>query len=222
MPSTIDYARRVYKNVNSWYTSADNKAQILLTMNGVFLGFLTTLVFRETRHLREIVSGFGLETVLYLSLMGLCISLSVFCALMCLRSRLPGHETKAPEKTPRSARMWFFADISKLDVKEVRQGLAEADVNFELDALAVQLPKLSRNVLSKHKWVNRGFAQLIASLLFFALMSASYLVRASLHIHAFVNTWLMVIGTVLPIVGFVAYIRLKTKEDKQNMRPIEF
>ena len=65
--------------------------------------------------------------------------------------------------------------------------------------------------------MNRGFAWLIASLLFFMLMSASYFLRVSFRPIKFVHNEIIAISAVIPILGFILYYLLKMREDRASM-----
>lgn len=213
MAQPIDYTRRLHENVNSWYTSADNKAQILLTLNGVFWGFLTSTLFMEPCRLQKIASYFGFETFVYLGLMTFSIGASMFGALMCLRSRLP-KISKAVEPSPGT--MWFFGYIRCLKRKTLSEALSSVDDDYEREALAADLGKLSSNVWAKHKWVNRGFVWLVTSLFCFMLMSVSYFVRLHCRPLEFYSIPLMLTGALIPLIATLLFFGLKSSEDTSN------
>src|SRR6185295_15124320 len=86
----LAYARRVFDNIVVWYNNADTKAQIILSLNGAFLAFLTSSIFTKKDELNTVLNEFTPATWGFL--ISMCIALlgSMICALRCLLSRLYG------------------------------------------------------------------------------------------------------------------------------------
>ena len=84
----IEYSRSLFKDINAWYKNADFKAQILLTLNGTFISFLSASIFMEIEVINEIQTLAGWETWLFLCILTLSIILSIGAALTALLSRL--------------------------------------------------------------------------------------------------------------------------------------
>ncbi|GAX60122.1 proton/sodium-glutamate symport protein [Candidatus Scalindua japonica] len=203
---SLEYTRRVNQNVESWYTSADNKAQILLTLNGVFLGFLASSFFSDMNKIEKINEYFGLETLGFLSFMVLGVAASMFAALMCLRSRLHASESmKFEKKSP----TWFFADISKIETEKYVTMLSEVNEDVERDTMAVETSLLSTNVVAKHIWINRGFSFFISGLFFFLMAGTSCFIRLSYKMDNSYNLWPTILGAIVIIIGWSVYKILK-------------
>lgn len=189
---SLDYSRRLYGNILDWYKNADTKAQILLTLAGVFLSFLTSTAFTNKDNLGSILGLFGLETWILLSCMTVFLIATIVSALLCLRSRtaipkeivehlhdIVGDRADKDRQWPET--MWFFGIIAQLkDRKRFQSRLHEFTEEDELCALSSQIFLLSKNVLEKHKWVNRGFMLITLTLLAFLLSGISYVVRVNL------------------------------------------
>jgi hypothetical protein len=182
----LDYTRRVNAETLDWYKNADLKSQILLTIDGVFLAFLTASVFKAPRDLQPIVARFGLETWFLLGLMTLALSGSIVSALLSLRSRgmlrRPdgrNDEAGTPEVEPVAAKMWFFEDIRRNDQKEFIRALHRVDQALEIDAVGHSAFILASNVSRKHRWVNVGFLLAGATLLLFLAAAVSYVIRSA-------------------------------------------
>lgn len=186
----LEYSRRVFDGVLEWYKNADSKAQLILTIDGAFLAFLTSSIFMEQDKLSKIISKFGVETWLLLALMCLALTSSILSAIVCLRSRIYSEEEldgllrsasvdveKAETYKPEF--MLFFQFISRLSERQIAEKLSTVDERFEIDALAHQLRTLSENVKEKHKWVNRGFALAGSSLILFLGVAISYVARVN-------------------------------------------
>lgn len=185
---SVDYARRLFANVLDWYKNADSKAQILLTIDGAFLSFLTGKVFVRREEIASIFQSFGPETWSALVLMALMLTLSIVAALSCLWSRVRfsdgpqqqlSHATSAAEDpAPYPAELiWFFGKIAGLDESRFVRRMHEVTPADEIAALASQVHALSKNVLNKHRRVNLGFVLTGLSLIFFLAAGASYLAR---------------------------------------------
>jgi hypothetical protein len=54
----LDYSRDLYKLILDWYKNADSKAQVLLTLDGVFLTFLTTSIFTNPEESSKLFATF--------------------------------------------------------------------------------------------------------------------------------------------------------------------
>lgn len=184
----VDYSRRLLELVINWYNNADSKAQVILTLDGAFLTFLTSSFLGRPDDLGKIIGGFGPDTWLFLILMGLCLLASIVSALVCLLSRiflLPGRDKilrdeKARVKTAERYSpnvMMFFLTISWLDHNKFQEQLKTIDKEFEVEALASQIYLLSKRVTTKHKAINYGFVFAGATLVFFLAVGTSYMAR---------------------------------------------
>src|SRR5215216_4745342 len=166
----LEYARRLYANVLAWYESAERKAQIVLTVDGVFLGLLTASFTSNVSDLRGIVDAFGPLTWIALSVALAMLLASLLSAVWCLRSRaVVGPGSDNPAET-----MWFFQMIAAKQQAEFMTQARGSDDMTETDALASQIWRLSHIVAAKHKWANVAFASTALSLFAFALAAASY------------------------------------------------
>lgn len=189
---SLDYARRLFDNIIDWYKNADTKAQILLTLAGVFLSFLTSAAFTKKSDLKSILELFGIETWVLLAFMVMFLIATIISALLCLRSRLADPEdivkhlhdiVEDYEVKDRQwpETMWFFGMIAQLkDRRRFQARLHEFTVEDELRALSSQIFIVSKNVLKKHIWVNRGVLFIALTLLAFLASGVSYIVRVNL------------------------------------------
>ncbi len=182
----LDYVRRLYDNVLKWYEAAERKAQIVLTVDGVFLGLLTASFTSDVSDLQGVVRTFGSQTWACLAAAFVLLLASLLSAVWCLRSRHiygPQAYLRKRHRPERSAErpsgndaetMWFFEMIAE---KEHAQFVSEArrmDETREIDALASQVWRLSNIVSEKHVWANRAFAATGLALVAFTLAAASY------------------------------------------------
>ena len=182
----LAYSRLVFERVIDWYKNADSKAQIILTVDGVFLTFLTTSIFKNPDELSKITQRFTAYTWIFLMLMCVCLIGSIISALMCLwsrillsskRDRVLMREKKRLGEAERYSPsvMLFFKTISWLDHDKFQVELAGVNKEFEIKALASQSYLLSKRVYVKHLLINSGFVLSGASLIFFLASGISYL-----------------------------------------------
>lgn len=186
--NSLEYSQRLYERVIDWYKNADSKAQITLTLNGVFVAFLTSSIFKNPNEVFGIINKFSALTWIWLSLMCLFLVGSIVCALVCLWSRIAFHPKrdarliKAIENAEKTGEyspdvMLFFKTIAMLDGEKFLQQLAKIDKQFEIKALGSQIYLLSKRVYMKHRLVNYSFALVGAALIFFLLGAVSYLLN---------------------------------------------
>ena len=190
IPSLV-YTRSLWTNVFAWYTNAEAKAQILLTLAGAFLSFVTSSIFVKKSELAEIVKLFGPETWSLLGLTVLGLFATIAAALFCLRSRIAGPEDLDAHiqeincdyegkcrQWPET--LWFFGMIARLeDRKKFQDRLSDFSEYEEVRALSSQIFLVSRNVLKKHIWVNRGFLFMGLTLIFFLTAGVNYVMRVA-------------------------------------------
>jgi hypothetical protein len=182
-----EHAQALYDRVIGWYESAERKAQLILTLDGVFLSFVATSAFRDPADLRAATAQFGPETWLAVGLMAAALTASIVSSVVALRSRLESPSDLArriaadaeARGTHGPANTWFFQHLAGLDPERLGRTLAGADSAFAVRALAAQAALLSRSVVEKHRWVNRGFFFAGTVLVSFLAAAVSYVARAS-------------------------------------------
>ncbi|CAA9474897.1 MAG: hypothetical protein AVDCRST_MAG65-1051 [uncultured Solirubrobacteraceae bacterium] len=185
-----DHVQALYDRVIAWYEDAERKAQLILTLDGVFLSFLSTSAFNSPGELRTITGQFGWETWTCLGLMATALVLSIISAVVALRSRLmtPSaleHDFRSrgvnpsDEATYAPAVMWFFQHVADLEPDAFARAMLRPDRDLAVRSLAASAVPLARNVVRKHRWVNRGFFFAGAVLLFFLGAAVSYVLRTS-------------------------------------------
>ena len=187
---SADFARRLYDRVAAWYESAERKAQLILTLSGLFVSFLTASVLRKPADLRQTTDSFGPETWALLALMSVTLLAAVLCAVLCLRSRVYKPVELRSELSQGGVRpddpstispefVWFFQYVAGLAPAALGRRLQGVDSDEEADILGVNVVPLARNVVAKHRWVNRGFALVGLTLVSFFCAGVSYAIRVS-------------------------------------------
>lgn len=185
----LEYARRLYATVVDWYKSAEAKAQILLSLDGIFASFVVSSMLVGEAEADELFGSFGWETWLLFGLMLLALAGSIVCCLLCVVSRVMSDDEVArrygrwldgvpPEPYPPEM-LWFFQTLSRLDESRYADQVVDLSGEDEARALADQIVLLSRRVLRKHQWVNRGFLLGAATLVLFLLGGVSFVARVA-------------------------------------------
>ena len=176
----LEYARRLYENVLRWYETAERKAQVVLTVDGVFLGLLTASFTSNVADLRGVVTAFSAATWVFLTIALVLLLTSLLSAVRCLWSRHiygPGQRRAARSARPvpsDAERMWFFEMIAEKEYAEFVSEARGMDALQEIDALTGQVWRLSNIVSDKHAWANRAFAATGLALVAFTVAAASY------------------------------------------------
>jgi hypothetical protein len=185
----LAYANLVFANVVDWYKNADSKAQIILTLDGALVAFLTSSIFKEPDELWDITRNLTLPTWVLLMAMCSCLVGSIITALMCLWSRVflgikrdsgLGQERRRireGSKVYSPNVMFFFKTICWLDHDRFQEQLAATDASFHIRALGSQAYLLSKRVYLKHVLVNAGFMLAGASFILFLASGISYLLH---------------------------------------------
>ncbi len=188
LSDAVDYVRNVHQFNSEWYKNADTKAEIILSLDGIFLTVVTGAIFMNQVDLVDISNKFTNWSWFFLGLMSLSLAGSILCTIACLWSRISlSQRTKEkyfverkievdkPETYPPEA-TFFFQEISWLDPKLYQKLLLSVDKKFEIRALAADVHILAGNVLKKHQLVDFGFILAGASLLSFLAFGISYLI----------------------------------------------
>jgi len=183
----LAYSNLVFANTVDWYRNADSKAQIILSLDGALVAFLTSSLFKKAEDLTPITSHFTALTWVLLAAMCACLAGSIMSALLCLWSRVflgikrdsvLGQERqriREGEKLYSPNVMFFFKTICWLDHDRFQAQLEQVDEEFHIRAVGSQAYLLSKRVYRKHVMVNAGFVLAGASLILFLASGVSYL-----------------------------------------------
>jgi Family of unknown function (DUF5706) len=185
----LAYSNLVLANTIDWYKNADSKAQIILTLDGAVVAFLTSSLFKKAEDLSSITVHFTTLTWTLLGAMCVCLAGSIISALMCLWSRVSlgikrdsvlGKERQhiREGKRPYSPNvMFFFKTICWLEHDRFQAQLEKVDEEFHIRAVGSQAYLLSERVYRKHVLVNAGFVLAGSSLILFLAGGISYLIQ---------------------------------------------
>lgn len=191
-PETVEiataYIRRVYSSTREWYALVEGKAQLLLTVNGIFVTVLFGVLFGKAGDVHAEVAHFGPETWVFL---GVAV-VALLSALVCAAGSLWSFHGRAKNefdrlgvdpgnpKTYCAEVLWYFGHLARLDPDTAVEKLREADNEYEAKALSYNVIDLSNRVLHKHRLVNRGWALTALELIALVAAGTSFFIRAQL------------------------------------------
>jgi hypothetical protein len=189
--TAVAYLRELEESLRYWYSAAETKAQVVLTLNGVFLAFLTGSILTNRDKVTPTVAVFGPETWVFLAGMAAGLAGSIFCAVACLMARgvwprkvrkdlrdygvdPDRSDTYKPEVTV------FFAHLAQLQPTRFAEQMRAIDLPYVAKALASDHIGWSVYIWRKHRLVNGAFILTGITLGFFLCVGASYLTRLGL------------------------------------------
>ena len=177
MKEQLEAAEKIYGATYDWYKSAESKAQIVLTVLSSFIAFSTGIILANPDNFRKTVAIF--DTLIYLALFLALMSIlyGLYAAFMCLRSRL---DTPTPPGEPEAItypvnEMYFFGHHAYHRPEVLFYSLKNLTVEKQIEMLSYQIIALSRNVVAKHRYVNRGFLAVCVSVFALLLVIIFYL-----------------------------------------------
>jgi hypothetical protein len=177
------YARRLYDRIIAWAEVADRRAQLILTLNGVFVSFLVGSMLSKPTELQAVTTEFGVETWACLGAMALILVLSIGFAISCLVSRFNDDEgARRSLETNSDLVAWYFPVIAKMGEAEKEKFMTSVvgvDATIEAKTLADNAVRAAGYVVKKYNRVNLGFLCAAVSLVLFLLAGASYVVRVA-------------------------------------------
>src|SRR5262245_8268187 len=97
-PPALKYARLLNANVLEWYKAAEIKAQVILTLNGLFLGITTGALFAKRSDLSDVIRAFPQPGWTLFLAMCACIAASLVSAVAALSSQLNAPAANRDEK----------------------------------------------------------------------------------------------------------------------------
>lgn len=180
------YVRYLYDSTRRWYATAENKAQLLLTVNGAFVTIVFGTLFGRTNELHADAARFSIGTWLLLGVSVVALASAIACAGLCLWSMhgragkelvLLGVDPDNPD-TYKAEALWYFGHLARLQAPAAVNAIRKADQSFEIDALSYNAVDLARKVYRKHRWVNAGWALMALSLITFAAAGVSFFLQA--------------------------------------------
>jgi len=188
-PGALTYSRTVYSSLMDWYRVADAKGQLLLTLNGIYITVLSSIVIVSPRNLVSHKANIAPASWLFLAGAVVATAISILSAIRCLQSRLSNAKLDKDRDffaEPNSMKLdryrpavtFWFGTIARMDQGVGLWMLRSADEAFELAALTEEIFLLAPNVLAKHRWVNKGWVAAGTSLLLLLAGAVSIVIAA--------------------------------------------
>lgn len=170
----LGFLRHRFDSTQNWYKSAETKAQLVLTLNGVFIGFIGKNVFlnEKTTELLQTIS-FSAQAVVGIMLM--CIAASIIFALLCVRTRFvkldlqkyAQYDEKGNVEKYDERFIFFFGFLGQMKSDVLIKQLEKFGPSEEFKILAHNIVIFSKNVAAKHRMVNISFLLFGCSLILF-------------------------------------------------------
>src|SRR5262245_32886463 len=85
--AAIDHQWKLADTLRYWYSAAETKAQVVLTLNGIFITFATGSILVNREAVARTVTIFGAETWIFMAGMSIGSAGSLTCAVICLIAR---------------------------------------------------------------------------------------------------------------------------------------
>lgn len=180
----------MYDRVFDWYKIAESKAQLILTIDGIFATIVFGSLSGRISDLGHAHTVIGPETwsLLAITLTALCGSIA--CATACLQSR---HNYNIhtdfkqlnidpdDQATYRAEGLWYFGHLASLRWEWVAERLRTADEEFEITTLTYNVHGLAKVVLRKHRLINAGWTLTSIALIALITAGASLIIRSALQ-----------------------------------------
>ena len=174
-----------------WYKVAEAKAQLILTVNGVFITIGFGIVSAKPDDVSVPTRDLSPVTWVFLALSVSALAGAISAAASSLLSR-HRHNIKADfkhldidikDEAPRlpypAESLWYFGHLGSLPFRQAVESFDQIDEEDEFKILTFHVVGLSRVVLRKHRLINIGW--LLTSIALLSLLAAitSYAIRAT-------------------------------------------
>jgi hypothetical protein len=176
-----DYVTALYHDRLQWYGDVQTRAQVLLTIDGIFTGFLTGTLLGKANDVRAVVDHFGPETWAFLLLMGIALGLSLILTVAALNPRKSRRQIDRMVRAESAMRpypanvMWWFMFVSRLDRERFIEEATHASPELMRRALGYEVYDLSKHLEFKFRAVRAAFRSTSVALIAFLATGGSYL-----------------------------------------------
>jgi hypothetical protein len=178
MDVQLEFIRNIYAETLDWYKTAEKKAEILLGILGGFIVFASGIMLANPNDTRLLLDYFAGPVLVGLLLTFTAILYALYAAYQCLKSRL---DKKTFEPIANDdlyypiERMYFFQHHAGHEPGKLFASLKQVDVEKEIAIYSSQIIALSKNVVLKHKWINRGLEAVCLSILLLLVSTVLYI-----------------------------------------------
>ncbi len=179
LPADLAYARRLWEQAVTWYRNADTKAQIILTLTGTLIGFVSALVFGTDTD--DLVAAFSAITWISVTVFAVAAVLALVAAIRVLVPQTVlkrVRDRQVPSGKLPALWLWRFDLIAAQNEAHFEAGLADLDATRETAALAAHAHQLATSGIAKHRLVAFGFLFLAIAVLALGVGAASFALAA--------------------------------------------
>jgi hypothetical protein len=185
----VDVLRRIYQSNRDWYLVAENKTQLLIAANGIFLTVFLGIVFGSRDDLSGITEQFGPDTWAFAGVSFGCVVGSIVLGVLSMwsyhntgqmRSSVwaKGDPQDIPAEGIQVEWLWYYGYMARLNPKAVEARLKMISPSDEGELLPHHIADLSRKVWNKFQFVNYGWFLTGVSLISLAATAMSALIRS--------------------------------------------
>jgi hypothetical protein len=181
MSHVLEFTRHAYEEALGWYKSAESKAQILLGILGTFSGLISALILGNPVSVKEIIGRFNIWIIIAISLAFIGLCYGIFSCYMCLYSRIRRKDLRLKGTEGNNYpfnRLLFFGFHAYHDPTKLTKSLIS--IRTEEDEIKIyssQIVNLSKNVMQKHIWINRGFFSISIAIGMMLLTTILYIIQ---------------------------------------------
>ena len=186
-PQGLDYVKQLYDDRRAWYQDVQSRAQLILTIDGIAIAFLTGTLLTKASDVSTTIQLFEWDTWVLLALLALSL---LFSLLLTSLSMTPRQRSKKLRQDIAGLRgetpyppsgMWWFVHIGALDKGRFVDEAVHTQPEFAARALADDVFELSHHLERKYRLVRRAYKWTAAALVFFMATGADYLVHVALN-----------------------------------------
>jgi hypothetical protein len=180
-PQGAPFVTALYNDRLEWFRDVQTRAQVLLTVDGIFTGFLTGTLLGKANDVRAVVDHFGPETWAFLLLMGITLGLSLYYTVRALNPLKSARKIEAMMRGEKTKRpyppqfMWWFMFVSRLDRDSFVDQAVDASAETMARAMAYEVYDLSSHLETKFRRVRLAFRCTTIALAAFLATGGSYL-----------------------------------------------
>jgi len=174
--------RRLYEDKVNWYKDIAIRAQLMLTIDGVFASFISAAVLAKGRDLRTIIHTFGPETWAILSLLALALVGGIVSVVASLSPGL-WHVRRDFNKLTQDGNrlvpgvLWWGGYVAQIPEEGFIKRCKTITPTEEAETLASQVARMSRQLTRKYTFLAIGSWLTAVSIIAFVGVALDYFIR---------------------------------------------
>jgi hypothetical protein len=179
MYDQLEFVHKIHSDALDWYKTAERKAEILLGLIGTFVALASGVILIKPDDMRSVVSTFNTIVWAGLALTFSAMLFALFAAYQCLKSRMkrakPVPTLNQPGTMYPEEEMLFFQHHARHEQDRLSDSLIHLDKVREIEIYSSQIIALSKNVVLKHRWINKGLQAVVLCILLMIATTVIYL-----------------------------------------------